>query len=361
MSSVYIISDHGKLGKKNDALCFTGPDGTERRLFIHRADRIVIAGTVEITGAAMRMLMHHAVDTIFLSSNGRFNGKLQFEEGKNVLLRKRQYDSLNEPAFVLEAARSLATGKVKNQIAFMQRISRKGTEAAMKQAIMRAKSNEVVLQSATDVNEIRGYEGFGARLFFSVFRQNIDPDWAHFNGRSMHPPKDNVNAVMSFLYTLLLYRIDAFVEMEGLDPYVGYLHSLEYAKRSLSFDLMEEFRTIICDTLTCALFNLGILTAKDFEMVDFSVENDDAPMPEPDPETGPDDAQDGNEKAFGVLLTKEGARKVAKQFEDKLDTLVMYQPENARISYEQVMAAQVSQFKRFLLGQETAYKPFVVR
>jgi len=361
MSTIYIISDHGKLARQNDALVFTTPSGDIRKLFLHQADRIIIAGSVEITGSALRMLMHHQIATVFLSSNGRFSGKLQFEEGKNVHLRKRQYDSLNNQAFCLEVAKSIAAGIIGNQIAFMQRINGKNDKVNVDHAIAQAQRNLDQMKEAQTIDVVRGHEGMGSRIYFSVFKQNIYPDWAVFKGRSMNPPRDNVNAVMSFLYTLLLYRVDAFIEMEGMDPYVGYLHTIEYGKRSLSFDLMEEYRTSICDTLTCALFNLGILNASDFETVDFSRESDDAPLHLTEGDQAEAQSIETSESVKGVLLSKDGARKVAEKFEEKMDSLIFYPPENDRLSYQKIIAHQVRQFRRVLTGEEEAYKAFLIR
>jgi len=253
--------------------------------------------------------MHHQIDTIFLSANGRFNGKLQFEEGKNVFLRKRQYDSLNDPNFCLEVAKSIAAGKIGNQIAFMQRINRKNDKVNVEHAIAQAQRNLDQMKAAQTIDAVRGHEGMGSKIYFQYFKQNINPDWAVFKGRSMNPPRDNVNAVMSFYYTLLLYRVDAFIEMEGMDPYVGYLHTIEYGKRSLSFDLMEEYRASICDTLTCALFNLGMLNASDFETVDFSKNNDDAPLHLNEGDQAEAQSIETSESVKGVLLSKEGHEK----------------------------------------------------
>jgi len=361
MGTIYIISDHGKLTKQNDALVFTSPAGDVRKLFLHRMDRIIISGNVEITGSALRMLMHHRIDTIFLSANGRFNGKLQFEEGKNVFLRKRQYDSLRDPDFCLAVARSIATGKLTNQITYMQRINRKNASINVDQVIGQAKRNLDTLCVANSVDSIRGHEGMGSKLYFSVFRLNLIPDWAVFKGRSMNPPKDNVNAVLSFLYTLLMYRVDAYIEMEGLDPYVGYLHTLEFGKRSLTFDLMEEFRAPVCDTLACALFNLGILTATDFETVDFSKESDDAPLQYDESAIAENDRIETSDSVKGVLLSKEGARKVALKFEEKMDSELFYPPENTKISYQRIIAAQVHRFRMLLAGEEIEYKPFMIK
>jgi len=360
MGTVYIISDHGKLTKKDDALQFYGADGTERKIFIHRTDRIIISGTVEITGSALKLIMRHQIDTVFLSKNGRYNGKLEFSDGKNVFLRKKQYDLLNDEQKKIEIVRSIVRGKIKNQIAFMQRIGRKKDTITIDKAIRDAQRNAANVENATSVDMLRGYEGYGSRLFFSVFKENIVPEWAVFKGRSMQPPRDVVNAVLSFLYTLLAYRIDAIIVMEGLDPYVGYLHTLDYGKRALCFDLMEEYRTSICDTLTCALFNLGILKPVDFQRKVFNEEDDEYPL-EQDGIEQVDKTIETSEKVEGVLLTKEGLQKAAYQFEEKLKTLILYPPLGKQLSYEQVMIEQIRHFKRFVSGDEMEYKPFVIK
>jgi len=148
--------------------------------------------------------------------------------------------------------------------------------------------------------------------------------------------------------------------MEGLDPYVGYLHTLDYGKRALCFDLMEEYRTSICDTLTCALFNLGILKPADFQRKVFNEEDDEYPLEE-DVVKGDDKTIETSENIEGVLLTKEGLQKAAYQFEEKLKTLILYPPLGKQLSYEQVIIEQVRHFKRFVSGDETEYKTFVIK
>jgi CRISPR-associated protein Cas1 len=361
MGSVYIFSDYGKLGKKEESLCFTSYDGMEMRIFLHRTDRIIITGAVEMSSAAFRMLMKHKIDTIFLSKNGKFNGKIEFQEGRNVFLRKRQYQILDNEAVGRTLAASIIHGKIQNQINFMQRIGRKKNVNSIDAAIAGAKKCLDDLNTANTMESLRGYEGYASRLFFSVLKQNISPDWARFAGRSMHPPKDEVNAVLSFIYTLLLYRVDSYVEMVGLDPYVGYLHTLSYGKRALTFDLMEEYRTSIADTLCCALFNLGVLNKSDFSICVFSADDDNQPLDTPVDVQESTVVTESAERISGVLLTSEGLKKVSSQFEEKMSTLIFYPPTAEKISYQQVMIEQVKHFSRVLMGEETVYKPFVVR
>lgn len=362
MSTVYIVSNHGKLNKKGETLHFYAKDGTITIIFPYKTEQLIIMGNVEITSAALKLLMKYNLDTVFLNKNGKFNGKIVFQESKNVFLRQKQFELLHNNKFKLNFSKTIVRGKLKNQLTFMQRIRRRdrGEENIVNRSLMLMKKTIADLDEATNLESIRGYEGIGAKYYFSVFRYNIIQDWANFNGRSMHPPQDNVNAVLSFLYTILFYRIDGLVEAEGLDPYVGYLHELNYGKRSLSFDLMEEFRTPIVDTLCCSLFNLGILEENDFEEVTFSTESVDYPLQSNELSTELNENQAYEEKR-GILLTNSGIKKVIPQFEKKLDSQIFYEPLNRQTSYRRVIREQIKQFKRVIKEEESFYKPLVVK
>jgi len=363
MATVYIVSSHGKLQKKGETLQLYTQDDTIRIIFPYKTEQLVIIGNVEITSAALKLLMKYNLDTIFLGKNGKFNGKLAFQESKNVFLRKRQFELLDDMNFRLKFAKSIIKGKLKNQLTFMQRIKRRDRGAEdIKKTIALMKKNIEDVNYADSLDSIRGFEGIGAKYFFSVFKHNIIQDWAVFNGRSMHPPQDNVNAVLSFLYTMLFYRIDGYIEASGLDSYVGYLHELNYGKRTLSFDLMEEYRTPIADTLCCALFNLGILDKDDFEEVTFSTRSIDYPLQNDGQEIVDEDQEiSAYEEKKGVLLTKDGLKKVISQFEKKLETKIYYEPMNQQLSYKRIMREQINQFKRVINREQVDYKPVVFK
>ena len=219
------------------------------------------------------------------------------------------------------------------------------------------KSNKDKLKTVNNIDSLRGHEGYGAKLFFDGFKYAIFPNWAKFNGRTMHPPKDNVNAVLSFLYTLILFRVDSAIESVGLDPYVGYLHTLDYGKRSLTYDLMEEYRTPLADRLAISMINKGVLEWSDFSKVNFSKDSDDFPLAE---------GEETEETAIlkekeGILLTKKGIRKVIAQFEKKLQDDIFYKPLSKRISYRKLIIEQVKHFKRVVNGEEASYQPLVIK
>ncbi len=359
MSTIYIVSDYGRLVKKGDTLQLRVGNDILKTVFPFKTEQIIVIGQIEITSAALRFLMRHHIDTVFLSTNGRFNGRIDFQTGKNIFLRKRQYELLTDENFCLSVARSIVRGKLKNQLTFVMRSARKSLKhLSFKRTIEQMKQNLALLEDATSVDAVRGYEGNGARLFFSVFKHAIIQDWAVFNGRSMHPPRDNVNAVLSFLYTMILFRVDAAIAAEQLDSYAGFFHSLDYGKKSLAFDLMEEYRTPIADTLTAALFNLGTLKEDDFREEIFS---DTAPDDHPHDYSGEVLENEIVEEKRGVLLTKSGLRKVITRLERKLDNALFYPPLMRNISYRQLIHEQIKHFRRVMLGQEAEYKPLTIK
>jgi CRISPR-associated protein Cas1 len=361
MSFIYIVSDNGKLHKSGETLQLAAYDGTITTIFPYKTEQLILLGNVEITGSALRVLMRNGIDTVFLGKNGRFNGKLVFQQKKNVFLRQKQFYRLSDNDFIIGFVRSLVLGKLKNQLTFMQRITRRrNAGVTLERSINKMKETIKKAEHTDDAEVLRGLEGIGARYFFYVFRHNIIQDWAVFNGRSKQPPEDNVNAVLSFLYTILFYRIDAAVEAEDIDTYVGYFHTLDYGRKSLSLDLMEEYRTPIADTLTCALFNLGTLEKTDFEEVEFSSDSDNYPL-----QTDSEESEKSDpviiESKKGVLLTKGGIKKVIAQFEKKLDNQLYYPPLGKQISYRRLIIEQVKHFKRVLNGEENEYSPLIIK
>jgi CRISPR-associated protein Cas1 len=360
MASIYILSDFGKLTKKDETLVFVQKDDTRTILFPFKTEHIVIMGNISISGDALRLLTKYKISTTFLSSNGRFNGKLSFGDSKNVFLRQNQYRILDNRHKSLEIARSIVTGKIKNQISFMQRIKRKSgvSEKMILDAINAVKNALSDAEKTSDIEKLRGFEGIAARHYFSVFGCNIQPEWAEFKKRSRNPPLTNVNAVLSFLYTLLMYRVESAIESQGLDICVGNLHAINYGKNALVFDLMEEFRAAISDSVCCSLFNLGILKDDDFENKCFSEDDIDYPLETAVP---PDCASEKNgdeETVKGVLLKKDAIKKVISAFEQKMESMILYAPTGQKFSYQRIIYMQAEHYKRVVSGEETEYKSY---
>lgn len=356
MKVLYLTTDGAKLVKKGNVLKLIKEEDTYHTIFPHQTEQIYIMGNIEITTPAFKLLMKNKIDTVFISKNGKFHGKLSFNPSKNVFLRIKQYKLLEDEKFKLDLSRAIIKAKIKNQITFLQRIYRNRGISEIKSSIKLLKTNLQSLDRADSLDSIRGIEGIASRNYFNGFKYAITTDFAVFKKRTKNPPEDNVNAVLSFLYTLIYFRVDAFLEAEGLDSYAGYLHSLDYGRKSLAFDLMEEFRTPIADTLCVALFNLGVLKKEDFREVIFSVDSEDYPL---EPSENEETSIIENKK--GVLLTKDGLKKVISQFERKLETEYYYPPESQKVFYKKLIHYQIKHFKRVILGQEKEYKPLVIK
>lgn len=331
MSVIYILSDQGKLGKRGEALVLHHIDGNVTTIFPYKTDHLVAMGNISISGDAIRLITKNRLPMTFLSKNGKFNAKLTFGENKNVFLRQRQYSILNNPAESLAMARAIVLGKIRNQLCFMQRIGRTRKLSdeesdRVNASIAQIKNYQAGAETTDDIEKLRGLEGMAARTYFGVFTLNLIPEWAEFKNRSRNPPESNVNAVLSFLYTLLMYRVESALESQGLDVYCGNLHALAYGKTALVYDLVEEFRTPVADAICCSLFNLGVLNKEDFRTEDF-------------PEEG----------CTGVLLSKEGLNKVIAAFEEKMET---------GISYQKIIYAQAEHYRRVMAGEDAEYIPY---
>jgi CRISPR-associated protein Cas1 len=201
------------------------------------------------------------VAVTFLSEQGKFLASLRGPVYGNVLVRRQQYRSADSAEKACEISAHIIMGKLANSRVVLNRAVRDHKEQIQADSIL-ANSEEIntILKRiplATSVDEIRGLEGQAAAVYFGVFSQLIvsQKDFFTFSERNRRPPMDAVNALLSFVYTLLLHDVQAALEVVGLDPYVGFLHTDRPGRPSLALDLMEEFRSVIADRLVLTLIN----------------------------------------------------------------------------------------------------------
>lgn len=346
MAEVYILSSIGKLGKRDTSLVFYKPDGTEQILYPFKIKQLLLVGKISISGDAFRILAKNRIPVSFISENGYFNSRLVYANEKNVFLRQAQYRIMDNAEQSLQIAKDIVIGKIKNQISFMHRIKRKNNFEfeKIKNAILKTKELIKKAETVESIDVLRGIEGNASKNYFSVFKCNISPEWADFPCRSKNPPRSNVNAVLSFLYTILMTRVETAIESHGLDTMAGTLHASRYGASSLVFDLTEEFRVPIADTVCCNLFNLGILKQTDFESKLFNSDDYDYPSQEKE-----DDA---------VLLTEDGLTKVVDAFEEKMYKDSIRTKSGKNLSYGKLIYRQIGSYKKMLNGERSNYKPF---
>lgn len=275
LNTIYVTTEGASLRKDGENLV-AEVDGAERaRVPLHMLGSVVIFGAIYVSPALIGALASAGIALVLLERNGRFLARVEGPVSGNVLLRRVQYRRSDA---VEDIIRSLVTGKVANQRAVLMRAWRDyGNE--MPEAD-RARILEVTdrlgrilrrVESGNDPPDVlRGAEGEAGNLYFSVFDHLIrspDPEF-RWRGRSRRPPLDPVNALLSFLYTLLTHDCRAACGSVGLDPAVGFLHRDRPGRPSLALDLMEEFRPVLADRLALSLINRRQLRANNFERQD---------------------------------------------------------------------------------------------
>jgi CRISPR-associated protein Cas1 len=209
-----------------------------------------------------------------LTEHGRFLAKVQGPVSGNVLLRRQQYRASDDAGLTGAIARAAVLGKIANSRNVLMRAARERREGVEMEALDRASLRlkrilEDVAQQ-TEVDTIRGNEGDAARTYFEVFNHLIlaGQEEFFFGGRSRRPPLDNMNALLSFLYTLLTSDVVSALEVVGLDPAVGYLHRDRPGRPSLALDLAEELRAVLADRLALTLVNRREVTGSGFRRLE---------------------------------------------------------------------------------------------
>ncbi|MFV0436908.1 MAG: type I-C CRISPR-associated endonuclease Cas1c [Desulfopila sp.] len=269
LNTLFVTTQGAYLAKDGETVAVRVDKEVKLRVPVHTLDGIVCFGNVGCSPFLMGFCAERDVAISFLSENGRFLARVQGPVCGNVLLRRAQYRAADDLGFSANLSRSLLTGKVANSRTVLQRALRDHGEKidaeAVRSAIKRLTTSLARLQSDLDLDAARGVEGDAAHVYFTVFDHLItrNKEVFFFKERSRRPPLDNLNCLLSFLYTLLMHDVRSSLESVGLDPAVGYLHRDRPGRPGLALDMMEEFRPM-ADRLALSLINLGQLSAKDF-------------------------------------------------------------------------------------------------
>lgn len=226
--------------------------------------KLVLSGYLSLSGPVLDFLIKNRVETVFLTPAGRFRARLMIDEHKHVRLRKNQYIRLEDPDFALKTMKILVRGKLDNMVVLLLRRGRDYQEEVLRSAAAGIKSLAKNLDSAVSKDAVRGIEGAGTRIYYSVFKKLLRNPAFSFKGRNRRPPLDPVNALLSFVYTLLTNEILSAIKTRGLDPYLGALHEIDYGRPSLACDLVEEFRCNPGDRLVLGLLNRKMIKPEDF-------------------------------------------------------------------------------------------------
>ena len=325
-------------------LCLDGENvviqekGTEiGRVPLHNLERIMTFGYTGASPALMGKCAEKGLELVFMSGSGRFLARVEGEVNGNVLLRRQQYRNADDTAKCLEISKNVICAKLFNSRWTVERTLR---DHPMRIDTDKFKSGSQLLKksienarNAENIDSLRGIEGEAAQIYFSLFDDMILQQKDHFSFkiRNKRPPKDNVNALLSFAYSLATGMCASALEAVGLDPYVGFMHTDRPGRKSLALDLVEELRSPLCDRFVLTLINKKIITAKDLEK-----------------------REDG-----AVILTDNGRRTFITAWQKRKDDELRHPFLDEKIEWGIVPYTQALLLARNIRGDLDAYPPFM--
>lgn len=269
LNTLYVTTPDSYLSKDGENVVVSIKQQEVFRIPVLNIEAIVTFGYMGASPGLMKLCAEKGVGLTFLSPHGRYISRIQGQVRGNVLLRKEQYKLADDETVSTELAKICIAGKIQNYRSILRRYERDyGQIEQIENAVAemdRAKRN--VLR-ATTKEQVRGLEGDAASCYFSVFSNLIinQREDFQFAGRNRRPPKDAVNAMLSLAYTLLTNDVTSALESVGLDPYVGFLHTLRPGRASLALDMVEELRAYLGDRFVLSLINRKQITPSDFLM-----------------------------------------------------------------------------------------------
>lgn len=263
-NTLYITTQGSYLHKERETLVVEQERKKVAQLPVHSIGHIFCFGNVLVSPFLLGFCGENNVNLAFFTENGRFLGRLQGRQSGNVLLRRVQYRMSEQNPVPI--ARNIIAAKIQAGKRVLQRqIRNHGGNADIQTAVAALNFSLQQLKRADSLDLIRGIEGDAAARYFGVFGQLVKAESGFaFDGRNRRPPRDSVNALLSFLYSILGKDVSGALQGVGLDPQVGFLHADRPGRDSLAQDILEEFRAWWADRLVLSLINRGQIKPQDF-------------------------------------------------------------------------------------------------
>lgn len=339
LNTLYVTLADSHLRLDNDTLRLLMGEETRLRVPLHHLGAVVCFGHVSVSVPLMHRLADDSIALVLLDSHGRFKARLEGATAGNVLLRRAQHRTSGDADFALALGRRIVAGKLRNQRHVLLRGAREAKDADDRQALTRSAQDIAASQRAlpgvATLDAVRGVEGEAARGYFAALNRLVRADLRTsfaMDGRSRRPPRDRMNALLSFLYAMWMNDCRSACEAAGLDPQVGYLHALRPGRAALALDLMEEFRPF-ADRLALTLVNRGQIGATDFA-----------------------------EREGGAVMLEGDARKaVVVAFQERKQETLTHAllAENVPLGLTPLVQARL--LARHVRGEAEAYVPFTMR
>ncbi len=320
MSVLYIKEQGSYIQKRGERLAVTKGNLTLLETPAEQVENLAVFGNVQITTQALQMLLSYGVSVNFFSFSGKYIGQAAADTSKNIFLRFAQYELYHQTTRRLEIAKQIVRNKIKNQIYLIRQHRWENSFYNWKQDVNQMERLLEALPEKETPNEVLGIEGMCSNLYFSVFGNMFHCDF-HFDGRNRRPPKDPINVLISLGYTFLTKEVSAALDAESFEMYLGFLHGIRYGRKSLSLDMVEEFRQPVVDRFVINACNKRMINQFDFDLTE-----------------------------EGILLNEEGFKKFCREFE-------RWMTGGKDWNYRSLIKRQAARLKQAILEKEV-YEPF---
>ncbi len=331
---LYVQQAGASVRKSGDLLQVWAEDEKIGEMRLGEISQLVLFGRCQATEPTLRECLQRGIPVIHLSQGGWLYGTTEGLPHRNVRLRQQQFRLADDPGARLRIARRLVHAKLRNQRTFLRRNAGEETlEPALDEIRRHARS----ALRAESFESLLGHEGRGARVYFEqlgkLFKQPAEIGARFdFTGRNRRPPRDPVNALLSFLYSMLSREWVTVCRSVGFDPYLGFLHEPRYGRPALALDLMEAFRPIVADSTVLRMINNGEIAPRDFV-----------------------------ERMGACGLNEWGRRKALRAFEQRLAQEITHPVFGYRVSYRRIFEVEGRLLARHLMGELSTYHPLMTR
>ena len=334
LRTLYLLQHGQVLGKESERLIVRQEQKIVREIPAIKVDQIMVYGNAQITTQAMQFCLQEQIPIYLLSGQGHYYGVIDSFDTEPVLLQREQFLRADDSAFCLKLAIALVQGKIANSRLMLQRLARRHNAEVLTAAAATLKDTLTHLLDADSLDELRGFEGSAAKVYFQALASSLDSAWG-FNQRVRQPPTDGINAMLSYGYTLLFYNIYSLLRSRGLNPQVGFLHALRPGHPALASDMVEEFRALVVDAV---VWNLAL-----------------------NQHLTPDDFDTPTNVGEGCWLKPHARQLFIKALEEKLNSAITHPGTGTQLDYRRCMEYQVQHLSQVIRGTQTDYQAMVLR
>lgn len=337
LNTLYVTSENSYLALDGENIVVLDKECEIGRLPLHNLEGIVSFGYRGTSPALMGACAERNITICYVSPQGKFLGRVSGKVRGNVVLRDKQFQSCHDEKMSLNIAQNCILGKIFNARWVLERAIRdhelQVDANKLRKASEKLQNSLKLVKECQTKDQLRGYEGEAASVYFGVFDELILQQKKEFcfKGRNKRPPLDNVNALLSFVYTLLTNMVSSALETVGLDPYMGFLHTVRPGRASLALDLMEELRPVLADRFVLSLINKRMVNGKGFK-----------------------------KKENGAVLMNDETRKIIlTEWQNKKKETLTHPYLKEKIEWGMVPYAQAMLLARYLRGDLDGYPPFL--